>query len=162
MEKKDMKKNTAPVLPGLTMLLLLVASCSIGAGRSGSGGQKLADGYYTAEATAYDRYGWKDYITIYIDNNNIVTAEYDAKNASGFLKSWDMDYMRLMGAQSRIYPAIYSREYSAALLRLQGPEGIDALAGATRSYNSFKILAETAISQARANKKTVALVELPD
>jgi major membrane immunogen (membrane-anchored lipoprotein) len=157
-----MKRAIVPVLPGLAVLILLFASCSIKGGSAGSGGQKLADGYYTAEATSYDRHGWKDYITIYIDNNNIVTAEYDAKNASGFLKSWDMDYMRLMGAHSGIYPAIYSREYSAALLRLQEPEGIDALAGATRSYNSFKILAETAISQARANKKNVALVELPN
>jgi major membrane immunogen (membrane-anchored lipoprotein) len=149
-------------LPGLTVLILLFASCSIKGGSAGSGGQKLADGYYTAEAASYDRYGWKDYIIIYIDNNNIVTAEYDAKNASGFLKTWDMDYMRLMGAQSGMYPAVYSREYSAALLRLQGPEGIDVLTGATESYYVFKILAETAISQARANKKNVVLVELPD
>jgi major membrane immunogen (membrane-anchored lipoprotein) len=143
------------------MLILLFASCSIRGGNAGSGGQKLADGYYTAEAVCYDRHGWKDYITIYIDNNNIVTAEYDAKNASGFLKSWDMDYMRLMSAQG-LYPALYSREYSAALLRLQRPEGIDALAGATRSYNAFTLLAATAIAQARANNKNVALVELPD
>jgi major membrane immunogen (membrane-anchored lipoprotein) len=162
MEKKGMKRDIAPILPGLAVSILLIASCSIGGKNVGSGGQKLADGYYTVEAASYDRYGWIDYITIYIDNNNIVTAEFDAKNASGFLKSWDMDYMRLMGAHSGIYPAVYSREYTAALLRLQEPEGIDVLAGATRSYNSFKILAKTAISQARANKKNVALVELPD
>jgi major membrane immunogen (membrane-anchored lipoprotein) len=162
MEKKAMKRAIAPVLPCLAVWILLIVSCSIGGRNAGSGGQKLADGYYTAEARFYDRYGWKDYITIYIDNNNIVTADYDAKNASGFLKSWDMDYMRLMGAHLGIYPAMYSRDYSAALLRLQEPEGIDVLAGATISYNSFKILAETAISQARANKKNVALVELPD
>jgi major membrane immunogen (membrane-anchored lipoprotein) len=161
MEKKGMKKNTVPVLPVLTMLILLTASCSIGEGNAGSGSQKLGDGYYTVEGTSYDSYGWKDYITIYVDNNNIATVEYDAKNASGFLRSWDMDYMRLMGVQSGIYPAVYSREYSAALLRLQGPEGIDALTGATESYNVFKILAETAISQARAHNKNVALVKLP-
>jgi major membrane immunogen (membrane-anchored lipoprotein) len=161
MEKKGMKKSTVLVLPGLTMLILLTASCSAGEGRAGSGSQKLADGYYTAEGTSYDSYGWKDYITIYVDNNNIATVEYDAKNASGFLRSWDMDYMRLMGGQFGIYPAVYSREYSAALLRLQGPEGIDALTGATKSYNVFTILAKTAISQARANNKNVALVELP-
>jgi major membrane immunogen (membrane-anchored lipoprotein) len=72
-----------------------------------------------------------------------------------------MDYMRLMGSRSGTYPTAYSREYSAALLRLQEPEGIDALTGATDSYRSFKILAATAISLARANNKNVALVELP-
>jgi major membrane immunogen (membrane-anchored lipoprotein) len=156
-----MSKNIVPALPGLPILILLVASCTIGGKNAGSGSQKLADGYYTAEAAAYDSHGWKDYITIYIDNGNIVTVEYDAKNSSGFLRSWDMDYMRFMGARLGTYPTVYSREYSAALLRLQGPEGIDAITGATNSYTSFKILAATAISQARVNNKNVALVELP-
>jgi major membrane immunogen (membrane-anchored lipoprotein) len=156
-----MKKHIAPGLPVLVVSILLIAACSGGKGTTGSDIQKLADGYYTAEAAAYDDYGWKEYITIYVDNGNISTVEYNAKNPSGFLKSWDMDYMRHMGAKSGTYPTAYGREYSAALLRLQGPEGIDVLTGATYSYNTFKILAATAISQARANNKTVALVELP-
>jgi major membrane immunogen (membrane-anchored lipoprotein) len=153
-----MGKNIAPIL---IVLILLIASCAKGGDSAGSGGQKLADGYYTAEAASYDSHGWKDYITIYVDNSNIVTVEYDAKNSSGFLKSWDMDYMRIMGARLGTYPTVYNREYSAALLRLQKPEGIDAISGATNSYISFKMLAATAISQARANNKNVALVELP-
>jgi major membrane immunogen (membrane-anchored lipoprotein) len=155
----SMKKRAVPGLPALAMSLLLIAACSGGA--ESPGGEKLADGYYTAEAASYDRYGWKEYLTIFVDNSRIVTVEYNAKNASGFLKSWDMDYMRLMGSQAKTYPTAYSREYSAALLRLQGPEGIDALTGATDSYRSFKILAATAIAQARANDTNVALVELP-
>jgi major membrane immunogen (membrane-anchored lipoprotein) len=143
------------------VLMALAAACPGGGGGGGSRAQRLADGYYTAEAARFDSHGWKEYITIYIENNNIVTVEYNAKNASGFLKSWDMDYMRVMGALSGTYPTAYSREYSAALLRLQTPEGIDALAGATNSYINFKILAATAISQARARNKNVALIELP-
>jgi major membrane immunogen (membrane-anchored lipoprotein) len=157
-----MKKHTAPGLPVLVMSILLIAACSGGRGTTGSGIQKLEDGYYTAEAASYDSYGWKEYITIFVDNNRIVTVEYNARNASGLLKSWDMDYMRLMGARSGTYPTAYSREYSAALLRLQELEGIDALTGATDSYKSFKILAATAISQARTNNKNVVLVELSD
>ena len=156
-----MKKHN-PGLPLLAMGILLTASC-LGGGESaaGPGNQKLADGYYTAEAASYNRHGWKEYLTIYVDNNNIVTVDFDAKNAAGFPRSWDMDYMRLMIARKGTYPTAFGREYSAALLRLQKPEGIDALTGATDSYNSFKILAATAISQARANDKNVALVELP-
>jgi major membrane immunogen (membrane-anchored lipoprotein) len=155
-----MKKHTAPGLPLLALSVLLAASCSGGARGAGSGGQKLANGYFTAEAASYDSRGWKEYVTIYVDSNNIVTVDYDAKNAGGFPRSWDMDYMRLMVALTGTYPTAYGREYSAALLRLQGPEGIDALTGATDSYTSFKILAATAISQARTNNKNVALVEL--
>jgi major membrane immunogen (membrane-anchored lipoprotein) len=157
-----MKKHTVPCLPLLTAAIFLAASCSDGGGSAGSGGQKLADGYYTAEAMSYNSHGWKEYITICVDNNNIVTVDYDAKNASGFPRSWDMDYMRFMVAHGWSYPTAYGREYSAALLRLQEPEGIDALTGATDSYTSFKILAATAISQARAGNKNVALVELPN
>ncbi|MDR3123336.1 MAG: FMN-binding protein [Treponema sp.] len=156
-----MKKHTVPGLPLAALSILLAVSCSKPGGSAGSGGQKLADGYYTAEAASYNSHGWKEYIAIYVDNNNIVTVEYDAKNTDGFLRSWDMDYMRLMVAVSGTYPTAYGREYSAALLRLQEPGGIDALTGATNSYNSFKVLAATAISQARAKNKSVALVELP-
>jgi major membrane immunogen (membrane-anchored lipoprotein) len=160
MDKKNITKY-APGLPLLALWLLLAASCGGGEG-GGPGGAKLANGYYTAEAAAFNSHGWKEYITIYVDNNNIVTVDYDAKNASGFPRSWDMDYMRSMVAlEGRTYPTAYGREYSMALLRLQQPEGIDALAGATESYKCFKILAATAISQARANNKEVALVELP-
>jgi major membrane immunogen (membrane-anchored lipoprotein) len=156
-----MKKHTAPGMPVLVLSILMAASCSVGKGGGGSGGQRMADGYYTAEAASFDRHGWKAYITIYVSNNRIATVEYNARNASGFLKSWDMDYMRRMGAEQQTYPTAYSREYSAALLRLQKPDGIDVLAGATYSYRSFKILAEAAISQARANNNSVARVELP-
>jgi major membrane immunogen (membrane-anchored lipoprotein) len=157
-----MQKRIVPGLPVLAVLILLIAACSDGKGSDGAGSQKLADGYYSAEAASYDSHGWKEYISIFVINNRIVTVEYNAKNASGFLKSWDMDYMRSMGALSGTYPTAYSREYSAALLRLQQPEGIDVLTGATDSYYSFKILAETAIAQAKANNKNVALVELPE
>jgi major membrane immunogen (membrane-anchored lipoprotein) len=155
-----MKKYTLPGLP-LLAAFLLFASCASREGRDGSGSQKLANGYYTAESRSYDSYGWKEYITIYVDNNRIATVDYDAKNITGFPRSWDMDYMRLMVTRKGTYPTAYGREYAAALLRLQKPEGIDALAGATNSYHSFKILAERAISQAKANDKNIALVELP-
>jgi major membrane immunogen (membrane-anchored lipoprotein) len=158
-EEFNMKKHIGPVL---VLSILLAASCSNGQGGGGSGSQIMADGYYTAETADFDEYGWKEYITIYVANNRIVTVEYNARNATGFLKSWDMDYMRRMGAENDTYPTAYSREYSAALLRLQQTDGIDALAGATWSYNSFKALADTVISQAKAKNKNVALVELPD
>jgi major membrane immunogen (membrane-anchored lipoprotein) len=155
-----MKKHTYHGLLLGALPILLIASCSALEERAPGGG-KLVDGYYTAEAASYDSYGWKEYITIYVDNGNIVTVDYDAKNPSGFPKSWDMDYMRRMGAATGTYPTAFNREYAAALLRLQRPEGIDALTGATYSYTTFKILAATAISQARANNKTVAIVEVP-
>jgi major membrane immunogen (membrane-anchored lipoprotein) len=120
----------------------------------------LVDGYYTAEAAAFDRHGWKDFITIYIENNLIVAVEYDGKNAGGLLKTWDMEYMRQMDAVWGNYPSKYTRSYTGALLNRQDPEKIDVMSGATVSYESFKVLARAVIEQAKNGEKKVAVVEL--
>jgi major membrane immunogen (membrane-anchored lipoprotein) len=120
----------------------------------------LADGYYTAEVASFDAYGWKEFVSIYVNNNKIATVEYNAKNESGFIKSWDMDYMRVMNAADGTYPNKYTRAYSVSLLNRQDPHRIDALAGATYSYITFRLLAAAAIAQARAGDKNVALVDL--
>ncbi|MDR2019564.1 MAG: FMN-binding protein [Treponema sp.] len=122
---------------------------------------KMADGYYAAEFKNFDAYGWKEYIAVYVNKNKIVTVEYNAKNASGLIKSWDMDYMRRMNAEDNNYPNRYTRNYAVALLTHQDPAGIDAMTGATDSCRTFKLLAEAVIAQARAGDKRVAFVELP-
>ena len=122
---------------------------------------KMSDCYYAAECRDFDSYGWKEYIVIYVDKNKIVTVEYNAKNASGLIKSWDMDYMRSMNAENHNYPNRYTRNYAVALLNRQDPAGIDVMTGATHSYETFKLLAEAAIAQAKAGDKRVAFVELP-
>ncbi|MDR1514140.1 MAG: FMN-binding protein [Synergistaceae bacterium] len=117
----------------------------------------LKDGYYTAEAAEY-YHGWKEFLTIYVKNGKIITAEYDAKNASGFIKSWDMDYMRRMNKADNNYPNRYTRAYVSELLNRQGLEGMDAMSGATESFDSFKLLAITVLAHAKAGNKRVAFV----
>ncbi|MDR1019611.1 MAG: FMN-binding protein [Synergistaceae bacterium] len=120
----------------------------------------LKDGYYTAEAAEYV-HGWREFITIYVSNGKIVTAEYNAKNASGFIKSWDMDYMRRMNKTDNNYPNKYTRVYVSELLNRQGIDGVDAMTGATESFDSFKLLATAVIAHARAGNKQVAFVYVP-
>jgi major membrane immunogen (membrane-anchored lipoprotein) len=138
-------------------ILLIVLSCS-GCPQDSS---RLSDGYYTAELASFDAHGWKEYLSIYINNNKIITVEYNAKNASGFIKSWDMDYMRRMNAADGTYPNQYTRTYSVALVNRQDPAKVDVITGATDSYFTFRLLAEAAIAQARAGDRRVAFVELP-
>jgi major membrane immunogen (membrane-anchored lipoprotein) len=121
---------------------------------------RIPDGYYSAEAASFDDHGWKEYISLFIVNGRIVTVEYNAKNASGFIKSWDPDYMRLMNAVNGTYPNQYARTYATSLLNRQNPDSVDAITGATDSYHSFKILAGEALTHARAGNKQIALVEL--
>jgi major membrane immunogen (membrane-anchored lipoprotein) len=120
----------------------------------------LKDGYYTAEQAEYN-YGWKEFLTIYVKNGKIITAEYNAKNASGFIKSWDMDYMRRMNEADNNYPNKYTRAYVSELLNRQDVEGIDAMSGATDSFGSFKMLAIAVIAHAKAGNKRVAFVNIP-
>jgi major membrane immunogen (membrane-anchored lipoprotein) len=121
----------------------------------------MRNGYFTAEASAFDAYGWKEFVTIYVNNNKIVTAEYNAKNASGFIRSWDMDFMRRMNETYGTYPNKYTRTYTVALLNKQDPAQISPIPGAAQSQKSFQLLAATAISQAKAGDRKVAFVNLP-
>lgn len=143
------------ILITVLTLAVLLSSCS-------QDNAELQDGYYSAEAAEFDTHGWKEYITIYVRANKIVTVEYNARNASGFIKSWDIDYMRNMQMTDGTYPNEYSRVYAVSLLNWQNPSGVDAVSGATHSHNSFKLLAEAAIAQARDGYKQVALVEMPE
>jgi major membrane immunogen (membrane-anchored lipoprotein) len=147
---------TVVVFSVVFIAILLCAACSV------SGDAYASDGYFTAESMEYDGHGWKEFVSIYINNGRIVTVEYNAKNASGFIKSWDMDYMRRMNAEDGTYPNKYTRTYSLALLKRQNPHNIDALSGATESWHSFTLLAEAVIKQAEKGDKKTAFVIIPE
>lgn len=144
----------------LLILAILLATPSLNA--CSHGASEMQDGYYTAEANSFNSDGWKEFITIYVSDNKIVTVEYNAKNASGFIMSWDVDYMREMKEQFGTYPNKYSRWYAAELLNKQNTSGVRAITGAGQTHISFKLLAEAAIAQAKAGDKKIAFVDLPN
>lgn len=123
--------------------------------------QGWQDGYYTAEAAEFDTHGWKEFVTIYVRNGRIITIEYEAKNASGFIKSWDMDYMRIMEHEDGTYPNEYVRNYESQLLVKQDAFAVDAVSGATHSHGSFQLLVQAAMEKAEAGDTHVAFVLLP-
>lgn len=118
----------------------------------------LQDGYYTAQAAEYS-HGWKEYITIMVKGGSIVSVEYNAENASGFIKSWDNAYMQTMLQVEGTYPNEYTRYYAGQLLEGQGKEDIDALSGATSSYGSFQKLEAAVLEQAKKGDSSIALVD---
>ena len=97
---------------------------------SGCGSRKAKDqrqdGYYTAMMEEYS-FGWREYVTICVMDGKIVSVEYNAKNASGFVKSWDNVYMGNMNSVKGTYPNRYTRYYAAQLLEEQGADNIDML-----------------------------------
>ena len=138
---------------GAIFFLAVMISC-------GKEGSSLKDGYYTAEAAAFDEHGWKEYVTICVSGGRIILIEYNAFNTSGFIKSWDMNYMRMMNAADGTYPNAYTRYYAGQMLGRQGTAGIDSISGATNSYRSFLKLAEAALENARQGNAETMLVRI--
>ena len=126
---------------------------------TGCGSEKgMKNGYYTAEMKEYD-YGWKEYVCIFVKNNTIVSIEFNAKNASGFIKAWDNAYMENMKPVSGTYPNEYTRLYGSRLLESQDIEEVDVISGATSSGGNFYKLVNAAVEQAREGNSEVAVVE---
>ena len=135
--------------------LLLTASLLTACGNQTG----LQDGYYTAQVSEFS-HGWKEYITILVKGGSIVSVEYNAENASGFIKSWDNAYMQTMRQSSGTYPNEYTRYYTNQLLEGQGESGIDALTGATSSHGTFQVLAQAVLEQARKGDSSIVLVDV--
>ena len=132
------------------LLVLLLTACGNQAG--------LQDGYYTAQASEFS-HGWKEYITILVKGGSIISVEYNAENASGFIKSWDNAYMQTMLHAHGTYPNEYTRYYANQLLEGQGEGTIDAITGATSSHGSFQILAQAVLEQARRGDSSIVFAD---
>ena len=137
------------------MLLFLLLTSALTACGNQTG---LQDGYYTAQALEFS-HGWKEYVTIMVKGGNIVSVEYNAENASGFIKSWDNAYMQKMLHTNGTYPNEYTRYYAGQFLDGQGEGEIEALTGATSSYNSFQKLAAAVLEQARKGDSNIIIVD---
>ena len=142
-------KRMVTILLSLLLMLSLLTAC---------GGQsKLQDGYYTAQAAEFN-FGWKEYINILVKGGNIISVEYNAENASGFIKSWDNAYMQTMLHTDGTYPNEYTRYYAGQLLEGQGEGDIDALTGASSSHETFQALAEAVLEQAQRGDSSIVFV----
>lgn len=139
-------------IAGIVLVLVLALT---GCGEQQTG---MQDGSYTAQMSDYS-HGWREYVTITVKNGEIVTAEYNAENPSGFIKSWDNAYMNNMKSVTGTYPNEYTRYYAAQLAgQTEAPE-IELLAGATSSGTNFQKLSAAVVGQAMKGDSTIAVVQ---
>lgn len=138
-----------------TLLPLLLVFLLAGCGKT----EGLQDGYYTAQASEY-HFGWKEYVTIIVKGGRIVSVEYNAENASGFIKSWDNAYMQSMLHINGTYPNEYTRYYAGQLLEEQSESGVDAITGASSSHKTFLLLARAVLEQAKKGDSSIAIVNI--
>ena len=120
---------------------------------------KMKDGFYTAEMSDFS-HGWKEYLCIMVKDDTIVYAEFNAKNASGFIKSWDMAYMRNMNSVNGTYPNAYTRAYAAQLFKGQGESSVDMISGASSSGSNFVELSAAVVERAKNGDTSIAVLEL--
>ena len=85
----------------IVMLSVILISIGMFAGCGSIGG--LKDGFYTAEMSEFS-HGWQEYLIIQVKGGKIVSAEFNAKNESGFIKAWDNSYMKNMASVQGTYP----------------------------------------------------------
>ncbi len=124
----------------------------------GASSSTMKDGYYTAEMADYSN-GWKEFVTLHVEGDTIISVEYNAKNPSGFIKSWDMSYMRRMNAARGTYPNHYTRAYARQVIEKQSGDAIDTVAGASSSGSNFRQMVAAALDMARQGKNEVAIVQ---
>lgn len=138
----------------------VLAAAVLVLGGCGAGGNQamIQDGTYTAQMADYS-HGWREYVTITVENGVIVTAEYNAENVTGFIKSWDNAYMYNMKSVTGTYPNEYTRYYAAQLIgQTEAPE-IDVLTGASSSGANFVRLSQAVVEKAMQGDSSIALVE---
>lgn len=147
-----MKKRISMIAFMIILSGMLLSGCS--------GFHALKDGYYTAEMSEYDSNGWKEYLCIQVKHGLIVSAEFNAKNKSGFIKAWDNSYMKNMMTVQGTYPNRYTREYVQQLMNEQRDIQVDTVTGASHSGSNFEKLVDAALKQAKSgNSKKVIVNE---
>ncbi|MCI8453426.1 MAG: FMN-binding protein [Lachnospiraceae bacterium] len=118
---------------------------------------EMQDGFYTAQMADYS-HGWKEYLCILVKNDTIVYAEFNAKDPSGYIKAWDNAYMRNMLSAGPTYPNEYTRGYVSQLINAQNPDAVNAISGATSSYNNFEKLSTAVLEQAKKGDSSIVVV----
>lgn len=145
-----MKKIKIVILSVTILLIGMLAGCGSTNG--------LKDGFYTAEMSEFS-HGWQEYLIIQVKGGRIVSAEYNAKNESGFIKAWDNTYMKNMMSRQGTYPNKYTREYVQQLIDGQKNTDVDVVTGASNSGQNFVKLVEAVLEQAAAGDSATVVVE---
>lgn len=150
MMKYIYRRGAAVWMAVLLMLAGMLAGCS--------STKRLKDGFYTAEMSEFS-HGWEEYLIIQVKDNKIVSAEFNARNESGFIKAWDNAYMQNMMSITGTYPNEYTRAYVQQLIEGQADTQVDAITGATNSGRNFEKLVAAVLKQAAAGDSSTAIVE---
>ena len=107
---------------------------------------KYVDGEYHAEMSEYID-GWKDYVDIKIENDEIYILDFNSVNATGQKKTDSEEVKKAMinGNAINNLPETYPEKYRTDIISAFSRSGLDVIemeniSGATLSTNNFKIM----------------------
>lgn len=140
------------------LMLLLTLICAFCVSCDFQNKSEFKDGYYTAEDAEFS-HGWKEYVSITVNNGIIVAVEFNAKNASGFIKAWDIAYMEKMQSIEGTYPNQYTRFYGGQLLENQNVDVVDMISGASNSGGNFIKLSKAVLDNAKKGNTDIIVVK---
>lgn len=138
----------------------VVAALGSSAALTACGGGAQAsykDGTYTAQSSVYegDDEGGSGYgvINVTIKDGKVSQAEFLTYEPDGTLK--DANYGKTANGNQDFYNKAQKavaacKQYAADLVEKGSPNSVDAISGATISYNEFQEAAEDALGQASA------------
>ena len=116
------------------------------------------DGTYKVNAAEFS-HGWKEYVVLTVEGGEITAVEFDAVNEAGDKKSADPSYKDNMVAGNKAkglpetYPEKFYPEIAENFVAAKGDvEAMEAVGGATHSFDSFKVLAAKALENAKAGE----------
>lgn len=108
---------------------------------AGCGGEKVyQDGIYSAQFKEYDSYGYKDFLTVTVKDGAVTEMVYNGISEDGTLRTDDSKLQNDMESTQGTYPKKYTSDLVNQFLEAQDIKGVDAVAGASWSSESFKTL----------------------
>lgn len=133
----------------ITALVITFSSgCSPEAAEQASGNKPLVlkDGVYSVQGSIDDN-GWTPYMKLKVDGEKIAEVIYDEIAATK--KTENPEYQLSFKAQTKLDLLEIYKALQNNLIANQAPEKLDAIAGATKAYDSFQALAQKALSNAK-------------
>lgn len=116
----------------------------------------IKDGTYSAQASE-PSHDWTEYLKVTYKDGVITDVDYDAFDATGNLKSEATDETYPMDPA----PRDWIPELEANIKAAASADKIEAVAGATNSSGSAKVLMAAVEKQAKAGNTETVMVEMP-
>lgn len=116
-------------------------------------------GVYRSESKEASN-GYKDYLEVTIIGGKIDKVVFDGTDEAGGLKTADEMLKKTFETEFDTYPAKFMPIYSEKLLQHQTVDKVEAIVGAEKENESFKKLAEAALSNAQTGETSTAIVDI--